>query len=108
MDTTRRHGRLRITAVIAIDGPEDGVLEDGNRLLSMVADDLGCSRLVSLRLEHDGMGRCGHVVQRGTDAFDLVTTGPDSPEEAMLWRLVLRASATGNGLSAGIADRTTG
>jgi hypothetical protein len=107
MDTTRRYGRLRITAVIAIDGPEDGVLEDGSRLLQLVADGLDRSRLVSLRLEHDGPGGLGQVAQRGTDALDLVTTGADSPEEATLWRLVLRASAKADSHSTGIADLAT-
>ncbi len=107
MDTTRRHGRLRITAVIAIDGPEDGVLEEGSRLLQLVADRLDRSRLVSLRLERHGAGRPGQVVQRGTDVLDLVTTGADSPEEATLWRLLLRASSKPDALSTGIADRTT-
>lgn len=85
-----RNGSSKITAIIEIDGPEDGVLEDGTRLLRVIAD-LERSRLVTLRLEHGARDLPGQVVERGTDALDLVTTGADSPQEAALWRLVLRA-----------------
>ena len=82
-----------MTVVVRIEGREDDVLADGNRLIGMVADDLERSRLLRLRLEHDVEGFPGRVVERGTDVLDLVTTGPDSPEEADLWRLVVRAGA---------------
>ena len=98
MDGDGRHCRMtsgssRITAVIEIEGPEDWVLEDGNRLLRMVADDLQQARLVSLRLEYGGATSPSEVVKPGTDMVNLVTPGAASSEEATLWRLVLSAGA---------------
>lgn len=85
----------RVTVVVEIEGPESAVLEEGTRLLSVVADELDGARLVDLRLDYDGTSSGAPVVGPGpVDLLDLVGTGTTSPTEAALWRLALRAAGT--------------
>lgn len=86
-----RGGGSRITAVVEITGREGRVLEEGTRLVRMIVDELSSSRLVSLRLEYDPLAASDRIVAAGTDILDIVTPSADSPEEATLWGLVLRA-----------------
>jgi hypothetical protein len=81
----------RITAIVEINGREGRVLDEGTRLVRMIADELDTARLVSLRLEYDPAAANGRVVAAGTDMVDIVRPSAESPEEAMLWELALRA-----------------
>ncbi len=98
MDATGRHRSLkrrssRITAWIEIDGAEQRVLEEGAHLLRVITEDLEGARLRTLRLEYDPASAPGCVAERGAHALDVLAPGVNSPEEAALWRLVLRVGA---------------
>ena len=91
-----RRGASRITAVIAIEGPEDRVLVEGGLLLRTVVDDLDRAALLNLRLEYD-QSAPPRIAAPETDVVDLVAPGSASPAEADLWRLALRAGAPVDG-----------
>ena len=80
--------------MIEIDGWEDVVLDEGSRLLGMVADDLQGARLLNLRLEYDAESAPGQVVGPATGMLDVMTAAADSSKEAAPWRLALRSGAS--------------
>lgn len=84
-----------LTAVVEIRGTEGAVLEQGTRLLRLVADELGGARLLSLRLVYDPGSRPEHLVDSSAcDLLEVAGRGPTSPQEAKLWHLALRAANT--------------
>jgi hypothetical protein len=91
-------GCARMTACIEICGAEQRVLSEGGRLLRMIADELEGASLRNLRVEYDRT--MGHLIEPGTHPLEVLAPGADSPEEATLWRLALRAGTNADAASA--------